>query len=128
MDEAVTVNGEVEQESGVVSHAAIVEVDHLSVFLGMIEPSRTDGYVALCRCPLIAVGMSVLQFGVLRVAGINLALAEESPVGFAGESLLVAHPSASGSAVAEDHCLRLYAVQNLEDARIVIVVLAVNGA
>ena len=81
MDEAVTVNGEVEQESGVVSHAAIVEVDqlvrrlHLSVFLGMIEPSRTDGYVAFCRCPLIAVGMSVLQFGVLRVAGINLALA-----------------------------------------------------
>ena len=72
--------------------------------------------------------MAVLQFGIFGVAWVDLALAEERPVGFAGKSLLVAHPSAAGSAVAEHHGVGLYAVEHLEDAWIVVVVLAVDGA
>ena len=134
VDQPVAVHGEVEQEGGVVAHAAIVEVGqllrrlHLVVLLGVVEPSRANGHVALRRRPLVAVGVAILQLRVFGIAWIHLALAQESPVGLSGHSLLVAHPSASGSAVAEDHGLRLQAVEHLEDARVVVIVFAVYGA
>ncbi len=134
VDETVAVHGEVEQEGGVVAHAAVVEVHellrrlHLVVLLGVIEPSWAYRHVALRRRPLVAVGMAILQFGILGIARVDLSLAQERPVGLAGETLLVAHPSASGTAVAEDHGLRLQAVEHGEDTWVVVIVFAVYGA
>ena len=65
---------------------------------------------------------------VLRIAGIHLSLAQKGPVGFACKAFFVAHPSASGSAVAEHHCLWLQTVEHFEYARIVVIVLSVNGS
>ena len=134
MDETVAVDGEVEQQRSVVAHRAIVEVSklfgrfHTIVLFGVIEPTRTDRHVALGSRPLVAVGVSVLQFGVVGVARVNRVLAQERPVGLAGKSFLVAHPAAARTAVAEHHGVRLNAVEHSEDMWVVIVVLAVDSA
>ena len=134
VDETFAVDGEVEQQRSVVSYRAVVEVGklfgrlHTVVLLRMVEPARTYRHVALGSRPLVAVGVSVLQFGVVGVARINRVLAQECPVGLACEALLVAHPAASRSAVAEDHGVGLNAVEHGEDMRVVIVVLAVDSA
>ena len=134
VDETFAVDGEVEQQRSVVAHRAVVEVGklfgrlHTVVLLRMIEPARTDRHVALGSRPLVAVGVSVLQFGVVGIARINRVLAQECPVGLACEALLVAHPAASRSAVAEHHGVGLNAVEHGKDMRVVVVVLAVDSA
>ena len=132
--QSVAVYGEIEQQRGVVSHTTIVEVSqllrtlHLVILLRVIEPSRTYGHVTLGCRPLVAIGIAKLQFGIVGIARIDRVLWNERPVGFASKALLVAHPSASRSTVAEHHRLWLQAIENLVDARIVVIVLSVDGA
>ena len=94
----------------------------------MVEPSRSDGHVALCRHPLIAVGMSLLQLVVFLIAWEHVASAQERPVGGMGVTLFVAHPSAARSAVREHDALRLQLVNQLVGAVVLVVCAAVDGA
>ena len=71
--------------------------------------------------------MPVLQLQVPVIAGIDLSLAQKRPVGSTGKAPFVAHPTASGTSVGENHRLRLDAVQHLINTRVIIIVPAVYG-
>ena len=80
---------------------------HLAVLLGMIEPTRADGDVAVCRHPGVAIGMTARQLPVVRVAGIDIFPSEERPVWDACLAPFVAYPAATRASVAEDDGLGL---------------------
>ena len=131
MDEALLVDGEIQQERAVVAHGAIVEVNqvvdalHAVVFPFVVEPARAYRRVALRGHPRVAVLMAVLQFLVALIAGIDLLGTQERPVGGVGIAPFVAHPAAPGSAIAEDDGLRLQFVDGLPRPREIIIGAAV---
>ena len=57
-----------------------------------------------------------------------MGIGEESPVGLAGHTVLVAHPAAAGTAVGVDDGLRLQLVDEGKQAVELIVMLAVDAA
>ena len=83
MNQSISVYRKIQQQSCIVTHTAIVEVCqlfyclHTIIFLRMIEPSRTNGNITLCCHPLITVSMTVLQFSIFRITGINLSGTQE---------------------------------------------------
>ena len=132
MDKALAVNREVKQKGAVVAHAAVVQVGQLVHALDLVvlalvvEPSGADAGVALAGTPRVAVGMTRLQFLVLRVAGIYLLDAQECPVRRFGKAFLVAHPATAGTTVREDDGIRLQAVHDAPGFGVVVVGAAVD--
>ena len=132
MDEAVAVHGEVQEQCGVAPHALVVQIHevvgraHLLVFLLVVEPSRADGNIAFGGHPCVAVGVPRGEFLVLLIAGIDLLLAEEGPVGWRGVALFVSHPPAAGTSVAEDDDLGLKGEGEFVGSREVVVVALVD--
>ena len=128
------VDGEVEDEVGVVSNALVVEVhevlgaSHLGVFAFVEEPTRTNRHVAFGWNPVCSVGVAVLQRGVVGVAGIHFIASQECPVGGTCLAALVAHPAAAGTAVAEDDGLWLVLEYVGKYFREIVVGAAVDGA
>ena len=94
----------------------------------MIEPARTDGDIALCSHPDVAIGEAAAQLLAVRHAWIDLVLLEERPVGDARFASLVAHPTTTGTSVAEDDGLRLVRLDDGVNLGEVVVVTAVNLA
>ena len=133
MYQSIPVYREIQQQRCIMSHTAIIEINQLfgslykAVLFGMIEPTRTDGDIAFGCHPLVAICMTILKLVTLVVTGIYFTLTEERPVGGTGKTLFVAHPPATGTAVGEDDCLRLYTVQHLVNARIIVVITTVDG-
>ena len=70
--------------------------------------------------------MTRLQFLVLRITGIDLLDAQEGPVRGVGKAFLIAHPSATGTAVREDDGIRLQAVHDAPCLGIIVIGTAVN--
>ena len=112
--------------------AAIVQIDqmldafHLRVLALVVEPSRTNRRVALCRHPRIAVGVAALQFLETLVARIDLFDAQERPVRRVGIAFFIAHPAASGTSIAENHGLRLQFSNHFPRARVIVIGAAVD--
>ena len=115
------------------SYATVIQVGqfvhcfHTAVFFWMIEPTRTDRNVTLGCHPLITVSMAILQFAIVGITGINFSGTEERPVGGSGKSFLVSDPTATGSPIGENNCLRLQFVNHFIGSRIVVICFAVDS-
>ena len=110
MNLAVQCYREVQQEVGIMPHTAIIQIDqirnstNLMIFTMMIEPPRTDRYVAFSRQPLVSVFHSPLVLCIMCLLVQRIG----RPVCFAGPTGLVADPADIGNRSAEDHRFRMF--------------------
>ncbi len=101
---------EVQQKVGIMSHTAIIQIDqirnstNLMIFTMMIEPSRTDRYVAFSRQPLVPVFHPPLVLCIMRLLVQRIG----RPVCFTGPTGFVADPADIGNRSAEDHRFRMF--------------------
>ena len=115
------------------SYAAVIQVGqvvhcfHTVVFFGVIEPSRTDRNVTFGSYPLVTVGMTVLQFAIVRITRIDLSGTKERPVGRSCKSFLIAYPTTTRPTIREDNRLWLQFVNHLVSSRIIIISFAVDS-
>ena len=93
-------------------HAAIVVIDHLRecaylmVFAGMIEPSRTYGYIDFAAEPFRAVLVAPLTLFIMIMI-LRLG-SENAPLRIAGPSAFIADPPNIGHCPTEDHRIRMF--------------------
>ena len=114
MYQAPAVDGDIEDEVGIVAYRLVVDRFEVlgrfdaGILFGVVEPAGADGDVRLCRPVDIASFYAFLQEGDGCV-GVGVALfgVEGSPVGSGGIAPFVAYPSQVGVPGAEDNGIGL---------------------
>ena len=130
----LAIHREVQQQCGIVPYRFIIQVCqllwclHLRILLRVIEPTRTDGYIALGRNPAVAVRMTCCQLFALVITRIDYILAQERPIGSACLAPLVAYPTAPWTSIAEDDGLWLMLLYDGVNLGVVVIVAMVNLA
>ena len=134
MNPSVFCYRKVHEERTIVSDRPIIQIGqlvnrfHFVIFLFVVKPSGSDAHITFCCHPCVAVSMSLLQFRIAVIAGIDFIDSQERPVRCKGISFLIAYPTTAGTSVAEDDSFGLKPFNCAVSTRIIIKSLSVDDA
>ena len=135
IDAATRVGRHIEQQQRIAADTLIIDLQQLlhTFYLRRLgrtpEPARPDRYIGLGGGPVRSTRRTAVQHLLRRTPRSRLKTIqlERRPVRAAGLSPLVAHPAAAGAYIAEDHGLRLQALDRRIEQRPVIDLPAPRG-
>ena len=127
-DLSVQCDREIQQEVRIMSHTPVIQIYqmwqrlHLVVFACMIEPARTDGYIAFAAQPLLAIFQSPLALTVMYAVFFG----KHTPLCITCPAFFVPDPADSRFGSAEDHDWRIVFFDGVDGLFVFIITVRVD--